>query len=579
MRLSSAVLLLSATLLASCSPFLRSVSPAGPAVLHTGFNGKFEYEVDLGEEPKDLYFVFTNTNLDYSAASYPALGSISVEGIELAAPGAQAAPASAPEGSRTRGLDAYRLDPFASRRAPSAGALAASRAAAARFDVEGGTGSFRSISDAEAMGFFDDEATCRKVVASVPVADGSTRTLNIWVADDCWAGSGEKKHEVSQAMVEALADEFLAPGPANDIYDWVTSVLGPEWGPSSYADLVGFDGEITILLSDIERDDADDGGIVGYFWAGNSIRAGYEADSNERVMFVVDAVMYANPDPAGLGLDAPGYVGGAWSPASYWAEETFSTLAHEFQHMIHFYQKGIVARGDGRSAEVWIDEMCSMLVEDLVAEKLGIPGPRGVAGSEPGAGAAGNREGRIPLFNLYMTNGLTKTSNYGILDYSFSYAFGAWLARNYGGAGFVRRLVRSPYRDELGLLEAVEAASGREESMRGLLGRWGVAVLASSRSGMPPGYRLNEGAWFASSAGGVAFNLGSIDFFNYSYDYGGTIYDGPRIYGPSSPLPIRTQPKASNVYYLAGRGLTGKRSWTIETPEGVVFSAYAAEAD
>jgi len=278
--------------------------------------------------------------------------------------------------------------------------------------------------------------------------------------------------------------------------------------------------------------------------------------------------MYANPDADGYGVGDAGYTGGAWSPSSYWAEEAFSTLAHELQHMIQFYAKGILARADGRSAETWINEMCSQLVEDLVADKLGVMGPRGIEG-DGSAGAAGNAEGRIPLFNQIMTRGLTQRYPYFIQDYSFSYAFGAWLARNYGGAQFVRRVVASRPIDESCVTSAVAVATGRSDGMTKLLQRWAVSILASGRTDMPAGYRLNKGDWFLSSAGSLEYRLGSMNFFNYDPQ--------PAILDASATFPSGSQPRASNVFYRAGSALTGKQSWSIRTPEGVAFSAYAAE--
>ena len=100
-------------------------------------------------------------------------------------------------------------------------------------------------------------------------------------------------------MVNALAAKFLTDG-TNDIFGYDTAILGAEWGNVSMSGLasrlVPFNGEITILLSDIGQDNSDSGGIVGYFWAGNNFLPAYEAGSNGRIMFVIDAVMYANPN-------------------------------------------------------------------------------------------------------------------------------------------------------------------------------------------------------------------------------------------------------------------------------------------
>ncbi len=224
-------------------------------------------------------------------------------------------------------------------------------------------------------------------------------------------------------------------GASNDIYDWVTAMLGPEWGAHQYTDLIDPNDEITIWLCDIEDDDSFDGGVVGYFWSkDNHVNVPgqqYIEYSHERVMFTIDAVMYANP--------AGGAVG--WNATDYWPEEIYSTLAHEFQHMIHFYQRAVLrdAIVDG---DTWINEMASQVVEDLLADKMDVIGPRGVTGADGTAGAQNNTEGRLPLFNYLNDISLTywPQGGGGLENYSITYAFGAWLARNYGGAMLLNRL-------------------------------------------------------------------------------------------------------------------------------------------
>lgn len=48
-----------------------------------------------------------------------------------------------------------------------------------------------------------------KVTAST--GNGS-RELQLWVADDAWDGAGEKTHEVTLEMLDAIAPEFLRTG-------------------------------------------------------------------------------------------------------------------------------------------------------------------------------------------------------------------------------------------------------------------------------------------------------------------------------------------------------------------------------
>ncbi|MBU0928252.1 MAG: hypothetical protein KKA67_10915 [Spirochaetes bacterium] len=392
-------------------------------------------------------------------------------------------------------------------------------------DYPGRTQSFMVVSNAAGTTLEAFPATCRYASGSAGSGDpmdavdfgsGRSRTLSIWVADNCWDVAPTLKHAVTQEMVDALAAAFFGTSgaPSASIYAWVTSMLGDEWGSHGYSNLIAADGNVTILLADISKDNSDTGGIVGYFAPVNAV-VGVTA-SNERVMFVIDAVMYANPDDEGDGVGASGYLADAWEQSDYWAETTFSTLAHEFQHMIHYYQKGVLRGGDYYNQPTWIDELCSMQVEDLLSDKMGVAGPRGVAPGDWTAGSPGNAAGRLPDF-IYFND--ISLDDWGGIDiyasYSAAYAFGAYLARNYGGAEFVRRVVQSADATPGAIAAAAAAFSGRDETAESLLRRWGAAVLLSGRTDAPEYYRYNTGARFASAGGGVEYSLGSIDMHNY----------------------------------------------------------------
>jgi hypothetical protein len=566
--LAATALVAVALALAACrAPTSPSATPA--SVLITDYKGPFTYTVDVGEGSHDVYFVFTNTSLNTSLVTSPTVSGVRVDGVDL--PDMVEQQAGSPDRSSASLRDKIAFDnqTLFSRIHPlwsAAQNVIAPPSGTPVADTVNGTAGLISWG---VTGMVSTSSTCRYVGPSIATAQGS-RKLNIWVADDCWTPAPTKKHAVDSTMVTALADKFLKDG-TNDIYAWVTAILGSEWGNTGYSDLIPFNGEITILLADIEGDNSDNGGVVGYFYSVNNFTNASLAgspnagESNERIMFVVDAEMFANPDDNGYAKGTSGYVDNGWQPTDFWAEEVFSTLAHEFQHMIQFYRKGVVVRGDGWTADTWIDEMCSQLVEDLVADKLGVKGPRGIAGTG-GAGTAGNGDGRIPIFNQYLSLGLTQTSSYNVNDYSFSYAFGAWLAREYGGAQFVKSVVYDHATDSTAILDAVRTASGRSMTMPGLLQRWAVAVLGSSRLDMPPGFRYNTGGWIGSTEGGITYQLGSIDFFNYT--------PVPSVITKDGVLKVGLFPKASNLYYLAASGLSGKKSFAVNVPTGVGFSVY-----
>jgi hypothetical protein len=553
-------------LVLSCNP-LAGPLPAGsadvPAVQFVSNTGEFSYTVDPGPSPHDVYFVFTNTNLTQDASSKPSVDTspILVDGVALPAPVPQP-------------MYSYNSDPkTGSERISEQNRRISERLYGLKRgpglppqpgpsrDAVGATAQFNDVG---LTGDVLKNATCRYVNPAIAVADGSTRTLNVWVADNCWIAGGTKTHLVDDTMVAALVARYLQSGLGNDIYDWDTSVLGAEWGDTGHAELIPFNKEITILLSDIEEDDSDSGGVVGYFSYVNNftavVAANYGYVSNQRIMFVMDAVMYANPNNNGYSISIVND-GTGWAETDYWAEAVFSTLAHEFQHMIQFYQKQVI--NNVADTDIWINEMCSMVMEDLVADKLGVEGPRGVKTAD--AGSAGNTGGRIPDFNqssywpLAITNYRFYYEYYPYPSYASSYVFGAWLARNYGGAGLLKAMVQSADTDQDAVVNAAAAFSGRQdEDMGRLLQKWAVAVLLSDLTTTPVGYAYNTGGWMNSTEGGVSYNLGSINIFSYTPTL--------KVFDKTGSVPSVPFTYSSNVYYQAAQGLDAPQTWSINIP-------------
>ena len=176
---------------------------------------------------------------------------------------------------------------------------------------------------------------------------------------------------MTREMADVLTERFLRPGSGNDIHDWVTAIYGEPWGPHLYEDLIPPEaaGEIHILLFDIQGDGAPEPGecrIVGFYWGLHNLLRNPEVPhtriSAERLIFFMDSVFMALPE------------GPTWEVTDRRPSIVISTLAHEYQHMIHFYQKPVLR--DARS-ETWLNEMASEVGEDLIADKLKVNGPAG----------------------------------------------------------------------------------------------------------------------------------------------------------------------------------------------------------
>ena len=392
-------------------------------------------------------------------------------------------------------------------------------------------------------------ATVRKVVRA------GTTTLAVWVADREWHATCVSIGQcLTQEMVDALATRFLRPGDSNDIYDWVTTIFGDPWGSHTYSDLIPAEAadQIHMLLLDTAS--------AGYFHNVHNMKRNPAYPdtrvSAERLIFFVSSANLSIPD------------GPSWDITDSMPSDTLDTLAHEFQHMIHYYQKLIMNElPDPPPSEAWLNEMASEVTPDLIADKLGIPGPRGVAYNDPTEGAPGNTNGRLPRYNYWNDIQVTKWDG-DLRNYSINYALGAYLARNYGGAALFREIVQN---DQAGVV-AIEAALttlGHDVSFADVLTDWAVANLLSDDTSAPHPYRYNSGTWFTSSVGGQTFRLGSIDLFNYRYEgeEPNTPYDGPYLYRNLSEFIADPHPPHSNRYATLGRA-TGTVRLRITAPAG-----------
>ena len=399
-----------------------------------------------------------------------------------------------------------------------------------------------TVNEGAAFTFLDyDNGTVTEIAATARkvVSDGAV-TLAVWVADANWDRCSRSPC-VTQPQVDTVARTFLRPGRDNDVYDWVTAIFGAPWGPHRFTNVVSAAEQTGhILLYDIDYDgfptSSDPVRTVGYFIAkDNFLRDPQHPNpairtSNERLMLYVDAVLLASPS------------GASWDVTDRGPELVLTTLAHEFQHMIHFYQKRVL---QDAVSETWLNEMSSMVAEDLLAGKLRVgAGPRGVAHDDPTAGAPGNTADRLSRYNRY--NYIQVTAWRGELrNYSINYALGAYLARIHGGAALFGDVVRNG-QSGTAAIEAALAARGAGRSFGDVLVDWAIANLLSDDTGAPERWRYNTGAWRTSRAGGSEFRLGSINLFNYE--------EQPTIL-PFSAL-TRSRPAHSNLYLSLGR-LTG----------------------
>jgi len=386
-------------------------------------------------------------------------------------------------------------------------------------------------------------AVLKKVIKDVET-DFGKKNLEIWVSKDSYINC-EKKYCVDDEDINSLAETFLKDGNDNDIYDWVTNIFGEEWGEfaQKYNSLVNDNSTITILLTDINSDNRAKNTIYGFFWAKDNFLKNKYAGSNERLMIYLDSVVFANR-----------------SLGDFYKKEIYSTLAHEFQHMIHFYQRNIKHKV---SSEVWLNEMLSEATEDLIATKIKHYGPRGVPYFMGSAGDKNNSLGRYSIYNLYNYDSLTNWDN-SMKDYAHVSAFAAYILRNYNALKIFNYIVTtSHYSGKKALEEAIKVIENKDLSMKELLNKFAVAVILSDKIDLDNDVdRFNFGDFKIVEYNNIDYYLGSINFYNYKYK--------PNFFND-----IKNINENSNIFYNVTLDNNKSANFYFKIPEGFSVSLVA----
>jgi hypothetical protein len=231
---------------------------------------------------------------------------------------------------------------------------------------------------------------------------------NVWVADvDYDSTETISNDKISSVQAAALQAKF------DIVYPLETSLLGYEFGgdpSSSYYGGRDGDPRVQILVYKNALT-----GLGGYFWSKDYFSQEYldrEAPTalktNYAEIFYLNSYLLDQINPSFM----------------------YSTLAHEFQHMINFNVKQV--RQGLKSVETWYDEMLSMLTEDVLDPFIGITA---IDNGHP-------IQQRMPAFLATYNNYALDYWDAGTaVVYPKNYAFGAYLVRNYGGPLLLQKML------------------------------------------------------------------------------------------------------------------------------------------
>lgn len=306
--------------------------------------------------------------------------------------------------------------------------------------------------DKNSYGYYYEPAVDRYGEYTTPRSTGEKYTVTSKASSDPSLGS----ERVSRDFVETVADKF------DTMYPLIRNVFGKEsdqlydygnqrWIPMNQLSDTGT--KVNIVVYDIGADHSKGNttGVLGYFYSKDYFQNGchfnYEENtvakySNEGKYFYVDA-FFSKTDP----------------------EEMYSTLGHEFQHMVNFAQKAI---NNDLYPSTQFNEMLSMICEDIIIGKLGLSLDKGPYN-------------RLPYFNgSYLYSGMEYREGLEVLSYATNYAFGAWLIRQFGGVPLISELSTCPYIDNDAIVHSVNKVNGTNYRYEDLLCMYTQACIYRS---------------------------------------------------------------------------------------------------
>ncbi len=302
---------------------------------------------------------------------------------------------------------------------------------------------------------------------------------NVWVVDnDPYITSIEKS-----VIAKNYAKRF------EEIYPMIRKVFGEEsdsiyssvWGNKAPLNNVSDTGtKVNIVICDL-YDDGMNGHTVGLFSSMDYYMNGLEfsnitiQNSNEGKYFYIDTCFAVKK-----------------------FNLTISTLAHEFQHMINFGMKAM----NGIFIDSNFNEMLSMLCEDMMQKYLGIKD-------------ADSPKARLSQFlNQYYQTGFRSFES-TTLSYANAYTLGAWISRQFGGAGLIHEMMINGLANNDCIINAVNKVNGTNYTFDEIFSQFVMACLGENE------YSFNKNA-----AQTIHYNANGV---SYDYPMAAIYLERPRI--------------------------------------------------
>ena len=340
---------------------------------------------------------------------------------------------------------------------------------------------------------------------------------NVWILDDYYAStaSGNKTDE-STAQTFAQKFDEMYPVIRNVFGDEAEIIISAQDGQTQAIEDVSDTGStVNIVLYDIDGDYKDDEnfseGTAGFFFSKDYYKTTKALSGDNEVLNYSNAGKYFYIDSA---------------IARLYPNDAISTLAHEFQHMINFNMKDIKL---GKVPDTSYNEMLSMLCEDMMQDFLGIDD-----GESP--------KNRTQQFNAYyILSGIREylENDNAVVSYATSYTFGAFLARNYGGAALIKEILQNDKTDNNSIVAAVNKINGTSLTFDKIFQKFLLALTGSTE------YTHNKNAQQTLTCGSYKYPMKAYDIFADKYSPAELLKtntgNGPVLFVNNAAIDLRPQ--------------------------------------
>ena len=369
----------------------------------------------------------------------------------------------------------------------------------------------------------------------------------IWVVDgyystDSGAVSGA---EVTESQVSTLREKF------DGMYPLIREIFGKEAEVMVDGNSIvpidkvsDTDSKVNIVVYDINGDykTSHQGGVFGYFWAKDYYTPKTATSSTTDVIKLSNSGKYF-------------YIDSYFTKNPSWAPSMYSTLAHEFQHMINFGVKTLTPAYKGNnnppSSATWYTEMMSMLCEDMMQQYLG-------------CNDTASPKSRLSQFCTYYTSsGITEWNNNAQLaSYAVAYTFGAYLARNYGGAELIQKAAQNSSVDEASITEALKEM-GYDETFDSAYIKFAQALVLNNTDKQNT-VTLNKDAKTYQFSG-YTYPMTAIDLWSYNTVNNAKV-SGPVLYSAKKDGQLAVRPYGFTLHQIGYTQNAGSVSLTFSSP-------------